>query len=151
MRNLKYLKKSFLSKNLILVSIIVFLIYSIWDKIMFFIKGSVNRSNDKQVQSVIDLIDNSLSKFGTFNEDHIILDYPLSQLTKSQLIKLHKDFGYRYYNPLTRMYGITNIGNIGISESKDLNGLFDSELDVNQINRLNDIYVSKGLSFPLIN
>lgn len=130
------------------------LIFSFFALISFFIffksRKQKRRSNDNKVQNLIDLIDNSLSKIGTFNSDHDNLDYPLSQLTRSQIIKLHKDFGYRYYNPIFKMYGLTNIGSFGISEKKDLNSLFYSELDENQIKRLNDIYKSKNLSFPLL-
>ncbi len=108
-------------------------------------------SSDNSINNVIDVIDATLGAYGTFNSDHKPLFDTLRQLSKYQLIKLHKDFGEVAYSPLTRGYKkITFLGWEGYSERKGLNGIYLAELDPLQLEELGSIYNSKKLSFPLV-
>ena len=109
-------------------------------------------SDDSSVDSVINLIDDAIGTWGYFNSDHEIIFPSLEKLSDSQIIKLHKDFGYRYHNSITGAYSFIQIlEGYAVARRKDLNGILIKEFDENQKSRLKSIYKSKGLKFPLIN
>lgn len=108
----------------------------------------VKKSSNSTVNSVINLIDNSLDKWGTFNKDHYPIFKALISLSSSEIRLLHKDFGTRAYNPIHRQYGFSN--GFFLSKHKDLNSLFDSEFDPLQLKKIKSIYSEKGLAFPMI-
>ena len=90
-------------------------------------------------------------KYGTFNKDHEPIFKVIKTLSTSEIIRLHKDFGTRLYNPVTRTYKLFSVfGWRGYSQEKGLNALFDSEYDENQLQLLTDIYKEKGLEFPYL-
>jgi len=109
------------------------------------------KSEDSEVNNAIDVIDSAFDKFGTFNKDHEPIFEVLNNLNKSKLQRLHKDFGTRLYNPVTRTYKlVSTFGWRGYTQRKGLNALFDSEYDESQIKQLKEIYESKGLIFPYL-
>lgn len=141
---MKYLKIILLLPVLVLVFIFSKKLYN------SFSPGKNQQSANSTVSDVINILDNSFDKFGTFNKDHLPIFEALKKLQKSELQRLHKDFGAKFYNPVTRMYGVTNIGDFGISSPRDLNAIFDLEFDPGQIEQLKKIYNSKDLQFPYI-
>lgn len=131
----------------VVVGLVILLQYSRISNLFSFIK-SEPKSDDNEVNNAIDIIDSSFRKFGTFNKHHEPIFEMLENLNSQKIRKLHKDFGTRYYNPITRIYALTNIGNIGISEPLGLNALYYAEFDETQIERLKRIYFDKGVNFP---
>ena len=147
--------KQFLKQNALLLIGFFMIMAFFFTKIknLFSFNGVSNekpKSSDALISSVIELIDNSIDSWGTFDSDHEPIFEALKKLSKAQLLKLYSDFGLRYYNPLTRTYKLfDNFGFRGYSQSKDLNSLFISEFSETQIIRLKKIYTSKGLVFPV--
>lgn len=139
MRNLKYLKKSFLSKNLILVSIIVFLIYSIWDKIISFIKGTpLKRLNtigatfsDTKALEISESLYISMHRYGT-DEEKIFNS--LKDISLPNFNKVYNSFGKRYYS---QEMGID--GTILLDTKIDLLGWLNAELNDSELEYLKEI------------
>lgn len=61
-----------------------------------------------------------------------------------------KDFGYRWYNPITKIYGIPIPFLSNMYPKKDLNSLFDLEFSKLFKEQLIKLYNSKSLDYPLI-
>lgn len=132
-----------------LLSLIVGIIYLF--KSFFKPSGIKPYSQQYSVDTVINIIDESFNRFGTFNSDHYPIFPALEALSGSELKQLHKDFGYRFYNSLTGAYKLLDTGGWGgLTERMDLNALYNSEFDENQKSRVKAIYKSKGISFPFI-
>lgn len=109
------------------------------------------KSDNKVVDSAIHILDQSFNSLGTFDSDLNPIFKVLENLTKIELVRLHKDFGYRYYNPLTRRYTALQIlQGYGLARPLDLNAIYKSELDSSQLLKLSAIYKSKGLAFPYL-
>ncbi|WP_422091305.1 hypothetical protein [Tenacibaculum ovolyticum] len=109
------------------------------------------KSKDKVVDSAIFIIDEAFNSVGTFNFHHEPIFEVIKKLSKSQLIRLHEDFGYRYYNSITRKYALVQlIQGYAVARPENLNSLYNSELDEVQIARLSVLYKSKGLVFPYL-
>lgn len=124
--------------------------YFIW---YFFIrlKDKNVRSTSTRIQRVIDLIDEGIGSFGTFNSDHEEFILAIGTLSKYELIKLHKDFGKVYYNNITGTFSLFPLFDGYTYEREyDLNSLFLKELDSNQLKRMKSMYKIKSLDFPLL-
>lgn len=145
----KFIKNYALLIGGILLLLIVFLLGGF--KGFFPDKTVKPKSDNKVVDSAIHILDQSFNSLGTFDSDLIPIFKVLEDLTKSELIRLHKDFGYRYYNPLTRRYSAIQIlEGYALARQLDLNAIYNSELDSSQLLKLSTIYKSKGLDFPYL-
>ena len=134
-----------LIKFLIFPLLVLYGIKLVYD---YLTKDKGDRSTNVNVSNAINSLDYAFRKIGTFDSDLLPLFDVLRNLTQSEIILLHKDFGYRYYNWIFKMFGITNIGSFGISEKTNLHGLYKNEFSSEQLLEVAKIYGSKGLSFP---
>ncbi|CAM1341483.1 hypothetical protein [Tenacibaculum amylolyticum] len=124
----------------------------IWLLIKFFSTSrGKGMSADPIVNNTIDVIDNSIDKFGYFNRDHEPIFSVLEKLNSDQILKLHKDFGTRLHNPVTGQYKFFDtFGWRGYTVERNLVSIFTYEFDTEQLQRITALYMSKGVSFPLV-
>jgi hypothetical protein len=109
------------------------------------------KSKDSSVNDAILSLDTAFDSFGTFNSDHKGIFTTIKGLSTTQIKRLHKDFGTRYYNFITSKYIIFSIlSGLGTSKPINLNGLYEKELDEDQLSELKKIYNQKELDFPFI-
>ncbi|MDB0599881.1 hypothetical protein PL373_01675 [Tenacibaculum maritimum] len=145
---MKLLKKNplYVLLGILVIPILIYLLFK------WFFKSDDRKSEDSSVDSVINIIDASIDKIGTFNRDHEPIFEALLNLSKKQIIRLHKDFGYRYYNALLRAYITAPFlgGKYSFSRPYDLHGIFLKEFDDSQISRIKNIYISKGVAYPVV-
>ncbi|WP_407264803.1 hypothetical protein R5N98_10760 [Tenacibaculum maritimum] len=144
---MKLLKKNplYILLGILIIPIFVYLLFK------WFFKSDDRKSEDSSVDSVINIIDASIDKLGTFDSDHEPIFEALPKLSKKQIIRLHEDFGYRYYNDLTRSYSFVQIlEGYGVARKLDLSSIFLKEFSPSQISDVKSIYLSKGLFFPLV-
>ncbi len=136
----------------IIIGSVLFLIFALY----FYFKGRRSKtdqplSNDNEVSEAISFLDSRFDRWGTFNSDHVGIFPLLQKLSKTQIIKLHNDFGFRFYNSVFGKYKLVDTwGWRGFTTKVNLTSLFDKEFGDSQILKLKEIYRSKGLSFPLV-
>ena len=135
--------------------IILFSILGVILALYFYFKGKWSnggfKSSDSIINNAIDTIDSSIDKWYYFNVDHVPIFDVLKVLSKSQIVRLHKDFGIRYHMTSTGTYSFVQIvDGYGSARPYSLTGILQKEFDSNQLSLLKDIYKSKGLSFPLV-
>ncbi|CAA0215929.1 conserved hypothetical protein [Tenacibaculum maritimum] len=144
---MKLLKKNplYILLGILIIPILIYLLFK------WVFKSDDRKSEDSSVDSVINIIDASIDKLGTFDSDHKPIFEVLPKLSKKQIIRLHEDFGYRYYNDLTRSYSFVQIlEGYGVARKLDLSSIFFKEFSPSQISDVKSIYLSKGLFFPLV-
>ncbi|MDB0600162.1 hypothetical protein PL373_03140 [Tenacibaculum maritimum] len=144
---MKLLKKNplYILLGILIIPILIYLFFK------SFFKSDDRKSEDLSVDSVINIIDASINKIGTFDSDHKPIFEVLPKLSKKQIIRLHEDFRYRYYNDLTRSYSFVQIlEGYGVARKLDLSSIFFKEFSPSQISDIKSIYLSKGLFFPLV-
>ena len=114
-------------------------------------KDEQKRSDDPVIDSAIIKIDSAFNALGTFDSDVLPVLNILKSLTGSQIVKLHEDFGIRYYNSLTGKYKLLDTGSYGgLTQKHNLSSLYVKEFSSAQIEILKKIYFDKGLAYPFV-
>ena len=131
---------------------ILLLLYLFFDKIKLAIASLYKKrendsySDNKNVDRVIKIIDDSLDRFGTLNSHHDIIFDNILDLSREDLLKLHKDFGFRHYVRGLGYYEVyENIPSPILPVKLDLAGLFRNEFDKVQMSRLKTMYEMKAI------
>ncbi len=113
-------------------------------------KTSVNVSDSPAVNNAINILDNAFRKIGTFDYFLEPVFDVLEELTPQELVKLHKDFGIRYYNIITGSYSLISLlEGFAVARPCNLSQIMYKEFDDEQLARVKSIYSSKMLVFPL--
>ncbi len=126
--------------EMIVLLIFCFVMYSLFGK-----KKQKIFSNDSKVSNAISVLNSCFNKVGTFDTHLEPIFQVLEGLTAQQIKLLHKDFGLVPYNSLWNKYIEIPYMHYNLS----LSGVYYKEFDNEQINRVKEIYKSKGLDFPL--
>ncbi|XKW97047.1 hypothetical protein R8G64_00740 [Tenacibaculum maritimum] len=138
---MKLLKKNplYILLGILIIPILIYLLFK------WVFKSDDRKSEDSSVDSVINIIDASIDKLGTFDSDHKPIFEVLPKLSKKQIIRLHEDFGYRYYNDLTRSYSFVQIlEGYGVARKLDLSSIFLRNLVLLKLVMLNLYIFLKG-------
>ncbi len=118
--------------------------------LLFLRKKQFTFSDDEKVNSAIGILDSCFNSFGTFDSDLEPIFGVLEKMSLAELLRLHRDFGTRYYNTITRKYSLFSfLEGYAVARPLTLSAIMYQEFDDIQIKRIEDIYSSKGLSFPL--
>ncbi len=107
-------------------------------------------SSDVRVNDAISIIDSCFDRIGTFNSDLEPIFDVLESLSGVELIRLHQDFGVRYYNGLFGWYSLISfLEGFAVARPCSLSSIMYKEFDDEQIKKVESIYSSKGVPFPL--
>jgi hypothetical protein len=129
-------KKRHLSKNILFITIIVFFIYKIWDKILSFLGGTpLNRLNtlgatfsNAKAQESSEALYVAMHTYGTDEEK---IYFILKDISSSNFNKIYNHFGKKLYQQESGIDGVPFI-----DTKLDLMGWLHSELNQSELDHL---------------
>lgn len=135
----KYFKNNSISINVLLVTLAVFFIYQIWDKIFAFLNGSPLNNlstlgatlTDTQAQNKADSLYVAMHGYGT-DEQKIYSE--LKDISRPNFNKVFKFFGKKIYSPELGLDGT-----ILIDKNQNLLTWLNEELNKSEIDYLKQI------------
>ena len=111
----------------------------------YFKRKSKGLTGDLQVDSAISKLDFAVNQFGT---DEELIFETLKSLSSSEIKKLFKGFGFRYYNQLTGQYSLISIlEGFAVARQMDLKEILLNELSSDDIENLKNILLDKNYNF----
>ena len=126
-----------------------FAVFGFW--LFFKRKGDGVKSTNSTVNDAIYELDSAFNAVGTFDWDTDKVLVVFQKLSSSDIKKLYKDFGTRYYNKVIRKYQVLEIfGDYGVSTEMNLQNILEEELGTTQKEQLKIIHENKGLQYPYL-